>query len=111
MAGYKPAFMKAPSAPQIQTFTFNDGKNTNGNNGGMNIRLQADQIRIDQSPDMLNMCYREGVPSNRVGFNRIAKANYGSGAIRGLIEHRQTTSTATVILVFHGGKIYLENNL
>jgi hypothetical protein len=106
MAGYQPAFMKAPSAPQIQTFTFNDGKNTNGNNGGMNTRLQADQIRIDQSPDMLNMNYREGVPSNRFGFNRIAETSYGIGAIRGLIEHRPIIGTSEMLMV-HGGKILI----
>jgi len=101
MAGYQPAYMKAPSAPKIQTHTF-----PNGNNGGMNTRVQADQIRNDQSPDMLNMCYREGVPSNRYGFNRVLDGSMGTGAIRGIIEHIPVSGTSNVLVV-HGGKILI----
>ncbi len=101
MAKYQPAFMKTPSAPKIQTFVFE-----NGNNGGMNTRVQADQIRSDQSPNMLNMCYREGVPSNRFGFNRVNTTSWGDTATRGIIEHRPTVGDST-LLVVHGGKILI----
>ena len=101
MAKYQPAFMKTPSAPKIQTFVFE-----NGNNGGMNTRVQADQIRSDQSPDMLNMNYRDGVPSNRYGFNRVINGSMGTGAIRGIIEHTPVTGTSKVLAV-HGGKILI----
>ena len=101
MAKYQPAYMKTPSAPKMQTFVFE-----NGNNGGMNTRLQADQIRIDQSPKMLNMNYREGVPSNRYGFDKVNATSWGATAIRGIIEHRPVSGTNT-LLAIHGGKILI----
>jgi hypothetical protein len=107
MAGYKPAYMKTPSAPRIQTFTFNDGKNTNGNNGGMNTRLQADQIRSDQSPDMLNMCYREGVPCNRFGFNTAYYIGSEGQSIRGL--HACTINNTNYFLAVCDGKLIVLN--
>lgn len=102
MTKYNPAFMKTPSAPRILSYVF-----PNGNNGGMNTRLQADQIRDDQSPDMLNICYREGVPSHRYGFNRVADMeSWGATPIRGMYEYQKIDTATSVYLVAWGGKIY-----
>lgn len=90
--------MKTPSAPKVQTYTF-----PNGNNGGMNTRLQADQIRTDQSPDMLNMNYREGVPSNRHGFNTEYDLDIANKKIRGL--HATTIGANSYFLVVCDGKL------
>lgn len=98
---YKPAFMKAPTPTKMQTYSF-----PNGNNGGMNMRVQADQIRDDQSPNMLNMCYREGVPSNRYAFNKVFANSWGNTPVRGMWLYRGSTS---VYLVAWGGKIYSFN--
>ena len=76
---YKPAYMQTPTPTKFQTYNF-----PNGNNGGMNMRVQADQIRDDQSPDMLNMNYREGVPSNRFGIDTEYDLHDASHRIRGM---------------------------
>lgn len=100
---YKPAYMNIPSAPKTKVFAFPDG-----NNGGMNTRYQADQIRSDQSPNMLNMCYREGVPSNRVGFTKVNASSWGATKIRGMYEY-QKQGVTSIYLVAWGGKIYSFN--
>lgn len=100
---YKPAFLKVPDAPKTKVYTF-----PAGNTGGMNTRLQPDQILSNQSPNMLNMCYREGVPSNRVGFNKVNASSWGATKIRGMCEY-QKIGTASVFLVAWGGKIYSFN--
>jgi hypothetical protein len=100
---YSPAYMKTPTPKPIQTFKF-----PNGNNGGMNLRVQADQINQNQSPDMLNMCYREGVPSNRWGFNKVNSTSFGITPIRGMFSFNKPGGTK-VILVAWGGKIYSLN--
>lgn len=100
---YKPAFMKIPPAPKIKSFAFE-----HGNNGGQNMRMQADEIRDDQSPDMLNMCYREGVPCNRYGFDRVNAESWGETLVRGFFDFRKLNGT-NEILVAWGGKIWSFN--
>jgi hypothetical protein len=97
---YKPAFMKAPTPTKMQTYSF-----PNGNNGGMNMRVQADQIRDDQSPNMLNMCYREGVPSNRYAFDTEIDLHDASHSIKGL--HTCTLGSTNYFLAVCNGKLLI----
>ena len=98
MAKYSPAYIKTPTPKQMQTFTF-----PNSNNGGMNTRVQADQIGSNQSPDMLNMNYREGVPSNRWGFD--TEYDLGSHPIRGMFAC--TLGNTKYFLAVSNGKLIL----
>lgn len=94
---YKPKIIKPIKSRKIESYTFPDG-----NNGGMNCAVPADRIRQDQSPDMLNMCYREGAPNQRHGFDAVFNLNIAGKPIRGMTTYRKTDGTVLMLTVCDG---------
>jgi len=101
----RPIQFKIPSSSSPPApFSFPDGFA-----GGMNISVSADQIALNQSPDMLNMNYDAGgVPTHRFGFERLNAESWGVTPIRGMYEYHKIDGTA-VFLVAWGGKIWSYN--
>ena len=102
MAGYKPKIIKPVKPRKLESYTF-----PNGNNGGMNCAVPADRIRQDQSPDMLNMGYRQGAPNQRYGFNVGYNLAKTGKPIRGMTTYRKTDGTTLMLVVCDGQLITL----
>lgn len=98
---YKPKIIKPIKPRKLYTYDF-----PNGNNGGMNCSVPADRIRQDQSPDMLNMCYKRGTLDQRHGFD-ISHRFPCDKPIRGMFAFEKTDGS-TVMLTVTDGKVYEE---
>lgn len=97
---YKPKLINPVSPRKIQTYNFPAGMS-----GGMNCAVPADRIRQDQSSNMLNICYDQGTPTQRRGFNT-TKRFPGSG-IKGM-HYYEKSDGSTVMLIAAGGKLFEE---
>lgn len=98
----KPIQYKIPrQPPKPAPFSFPDGFA-----GGMNISVTADQIALNQSPDMLNMNYDNGgVPGKRYGFQRLTATSWGDTPIRGMHLFK-LPDESTQLIVAWGGKLW-----
>jgi hypothetical protein len=96
---YKPKIIKPISPRKMQTYGF-----PNGMAGGMNCSVPADRIRPNQSPNMLNMCYDQGTPTQRRGFD--IHKRFPSG-IKGM-HYYEKPDGSTVMLIAAGGKLFEE---
>lgn len=97
MAGYKPKIIKPVKPRKLESYTF-----PHGNNGGMNCAVPADRIRQDQSPDMLNMGYRQGALNQREGFGTGFNFDKTGKPIRGMTTYRKTDGTALMLVICDG---------
>lgn len=93
---YKPKIIKPVKPRKLESYTF-----PNGNNGGMNCAVPADRIRQDQSPDMLNMCYTRGVPTQRRGFS-VNETFPGDKPIRGMFYFEKPDGSVARLTVTDG---------
>lgn len=96
---YKPKLITPVTPRQIQTYRFPDGMS-----GGMNCAVPADRIRSNQSPDMLNMCYSRGTPTQRYGFDIVYDLGINEQSIQGL--HVYSELESDEILAVCNGKLY-----
>jgi hypothetical protein len=97
---YKPKIIKPISPRKMQTYGF-----PNGMAGGMNCSVPADRIRPNQSPNMLNMCYDQGTPTQRRGFGIHKKF---PGGIRGMHCYEKPDGSTVMLVAAGGGKIFEE---
>ncbi len=102
MAGYKPKIIKPVKPRRMESYTF-----PNGNNGGMNCAVPADRIRPDQSPDMLNMCYRDGALNQRYGFDVEFNFAKTGKPIQGMSTYRKADGSTLMLVVCDGQLITL----
>lgn len=76
-----------------------------GFTGGMNISVSADRIRLNQTPDAMNMHLDNGVWAKRFGFDRVNNASWGATPIQGMTAFYRIAQEP-VFVIAHGGKLW-----